>query len=112
MIYTIYNKESGEIIKKVTCPENEITRQYDHSKEAHIKGEASSISHYVDVKTKKIKELPQCVVAMNSLREPEMRSRMEISDEEKLVAARMRSILRNMAIEELKLEGQLPEDYE
>lgn len=92
--YTIYDKRTGEIIKRLNCPFSELNNNLDENQD-YIEGDFDDFDYYVDIKTK----MP---VKLNKSKRLE-----KTTEEELLIAEKIQEILRRQAIEELKKEGRI-----
>ena len=103
MVYTIFNMLTGKIIKTVRCPVDMINLQLREN-EDYVEGEYLDTKYFI--KNREPLELPN-----NDKEEAQQRIQYTIPEEEVLIRSKQMELFRQQAIEELKKEGKLPEDY-
>jgi hypothetical protein len=108
--YIVYDI-NGKILRTGQCPYDMVALQAGNEGEFVAEGVADDSLHQIDIENKVIIEKPK--KTKKEIDEESLITK-EVEDKRKnelLITTKINEILRNMAIEELKKEGKLKEDF-
>ena len=101
MVYTIFKESTGKIVKISKCHPHLIGLQLQED-ENYIEGEFLDTEYYIkNYEAVKLEKKAKNTIKLTKV----------VPEEEILIRSKQMELFRQQAIEELKKEGKLPEDY-